>query len=218
MPVAAKDIKMFGACPEKELIIIVGRHDSAKWNPEDPEDVEAYWRGLNDPELSEKGIESARNTALSLSPIVAGEKVLWLSSPMKRAKQTAEIWARENERVMVCDYLAPADFGEIPVASILAWMVHQNDNLVYQGWIYTTGFWRTWTNAKVMQVMLCSGMVHKTNNVNIIGAVGHCEQAAMLLTAIASFPPENFAKPKFQIKRGEFKIIRITPRGEIKFD
>lgn len=217
--IAARDICVFGTeSPKEELWIVVGRHESAVLDEEDPDQVEGYWRGTYDPPLSEKGISGAQASAFNLMDLLRGRKVLWTSSPWERARETAAIWAPKDEVVVYDHYLAPADFSDLPAAVILAWMVHQSDMLVYQQWIGTPSFWRTWVRARVTQTLLVSGMLHTAHGVDTIVAVGHCEQAAMLLCAFGSGAPEDFVRPQYQIKRGEFVIIKITPDGEIKIE
>ena len=81
------------------------RHGETDWNRE------FRYQGNSDIELNEDGVEQARRTGLRLSCIVPSRVY---SSPLKRARRTAEIIMEHNSgeaAVDVCDDLREISFG-----------------------------------------------------------------------------------------------------------
>lgn len=87
------------------MSLLLTRHGQTEWN------VERKVQGKTDTELSEKGIIQAQNLAKELS---LQNIDLILSSPLKRAIQTAEIVAKGRNIDIVCDErLLEREFGEL---------------------------------------------------------------------------------------------------------
>lgn len=84
--------------------ILFARHGQTEWN------VLGRIQGLADIELNRKGIEQAEE----ISRILKNEKIdLIISSPLKRAKQTAEIISKDRNIPIIYDEgIIERDFGE----------------------------------------------------------------------------------------------------------
>jgi probable phosphoglycerate mutase len=78
------------------------RHGQSAWN------ALGRWQGLSDPPLSDRGRDEAKLAASSL----AGFEGLIYSSPLLRARQTAEIIAGSGRTVSICPDLREIDVGE----------------------------------------------------------------------------------------------------------
>lgn len=82
------------------------RHAQTEWSEA------GRYQGKSDPPLSEAGVSQARALAATLAPIFACHVVL-LSSPLARARMTAEIiGARYGAPVTLDDRLAELDYGD----------------------------------------------------------------------------------------------------------
>lgn len=84
--------------------ILLTRHGQTEWN------VLGKVQGKADIELNEKGIEQAEKTR----KVLENEKIdLIICSPLKRAKQTADIINRDRDIPMIYDEeISERDFGE----------------------------------------------------------------------------------------------------------
>ncbi|MCI8411819.1 MAG: histidine phosphatase family protein [Clostridia bacterium] len=86
------------------MVVLMTRHGQTDWN------VERKVQGKADIELNEKGIEQAKITSEKLKD----EKIdIIISSPLKRAKQTAEIINEKlNCPIIYEEGISERDFGE----------------------------------------------------------------------------------------------------------
>ena len=83
--------------------IFITRHGQTDWN------VQKKVMGRCDEPLNEKGLEQAKETKIQL---LDKNIDLIICSPLKRAKQTAEIINNKNIQIIYDDRLIERDFGE----------------------------------------------------------------------------------------------------------
>lgn len=182
--------------------IIVARHESAELDMSDRNQAFGYIRGVNDPSLSEKGKESAKETRRKLPD---GIKAIW-SSPLKRAYKTAKIYADDKIQVVISQNLTIADYGGVPDSAIDEYLKTQNDAQMYSLWAKTTAFDKTIERVKRTIRILLQG------NNRVVCVVAHDEICRLILCLCQGVDLKNFADDRFRVKRGEFVVLNKSPK------
>lgn len=206
----------------KELTVVLVRHESAIVDYTNRMEMVNYCYGLSDPPLSEKGIAEAQATALNLIERLAGKKVVYSSSPMKRALETAAIIAPPDKDVHVLDFLRPVDYNYVPPIVIYKWMEIGNDKVMYDAWIETIGYKEAWKDA-----LKCIDYIRSQfqADVDVLVLVSHDEKSRLLLCALSNLvhgvlfvDPRRFTEDEFKVSRGEAVILTITPEETKKIE
>lgn len=161
-----------------------------------------YIRGVNDPPLSEKGKECAKETMEKLPDDI---KAIW-SSPLRRAYETAEIYAGGKIQVIISQNLTIADYGGVPDSAIDEYLKTQNDVQMYSLWAKTTAFDKTIERVKRTIRILLQG------NNRVMCVVAHDEICRLILCLCQGVDPKNFADDRFRVKRGEFVVLNKSPK------
>lgn len=188
-----------------------GRHESTNINPLARLTALGYWLGTYNPGLSAKGIAGAEDTEPKIFDLLNGKSVAWLTSWMRRSKDTLGILTRRFPDVVLVEetFLGPANYDDVPPRLIYESNEMNDDAIVYPVWVGSQGFWESWAEALALAEMIKRGTFHIQHSARYIVMMSHCDKVALILCALAGDDPKNFAK--YLINRGEF--VKITIDG-----